>query len=236
MGCRGNFVFRSTLSVAAIVAALTVSPFLAAPAFAGDFEDGCKAYSARDYRTAKVSFEKVLSVYPRFALGHYYLGNVLLSSGQVAKAKLEYQNCLNGNPDATTAKYCRAVLEKLGTATAATGVASTAGSGASGSGSSMVAAVGGSPIQEAAENAAEERKKVIMDKAEKEIRALRAEYQNRLDRGDVLVAASNTYHVDAEGRVVHHYTPENRAIVESECEVQCDQIRYMAEQQCKFIK
>src|SRR3990167_5646199 len=189
MGCRSNFVFKGTLSVAAILAALSVSSLFATPAIAGAFEDGCKAYSTKDYRSAKASFEKVVSAYPKFALGHYYLANVLLSSGQVAKAKLEYQNCLNGKPDATTSKYCQAVLEKLGTATMATGLASTSASGASGSGSTMVAAVGGSPIQEAAENAAEERKKVVMDKAEKEIRALRAEYQNRLDRGDVMVAA-----------------------------------------------
>lgn len=238
MGFQSIFVFKGTLTVAALAALSTLSLF-ARPAFAGDFEDGCKSYSAKDYRSAKASFEKVVSAYPKFALGHYYLGNVLLSSGQVAKAKVEYQNCLNGNPDATTAKYCQGVLAKLGTATVATGSASSAGSavsGASGSGSTMVGVVSGTPIQEAAENAAEERKKVVMDKAENEIRALRAEYQNRLDRGNVNVAATNKYHVGADGSIVYHYTPENRAIVEGECEAQCDQIRYMAEQQCKFIK
>ena len=236
MGCRLNFVFKGTLSVAAILAALSVSSLFATPAIAGDFEDGCKAYSTKDYRSAKTSFEKVVSAYPKFALGHYYLANVLLSSGQVAKAKLEYQNCLNGNPDATTSKYCQAVLAKLGTATVATGSASSAGSAAFGSGSTMVAAVSGSPIQEAAENAAEERKKVIMDKAEKEIRELRADCQRRLDNGDVNVSTNARYHIGPDGNMVHHYRPETRAIVEGECEAQCDRIRYMAEQQCKFIK
>ena len=239
MGCRVNFVFRSTLCLAATVAGLSVSPLFATPAFAGDFEDGCKSYSAKDYSSARASFEKVVSAYPKLALGHYYLGNVLLSSGQVAKAKVEYQNCLNGNPDATTAKYCQDVLAKLGTATMATGSGSSAGSavsGSSGSGSTMVGAVSGTPIQDAAENAAEERKKVVMDKAEKEIRALRAEYQNRLDRGDVNVPTNSKYHVGPDGSMVHHYSSESRAIVEGECEAQCDQIRYMAEQQCKFIK
>ena len=224
------------------LAALSVLSLFAAPAFAGDFEDGCKSYNAKDYRSAKASFEKVVAAYPKFALGHYYLGNVLLSSGQVAKAKVEYQNCLNGKPDPTTAKYCQAVLAKLGTATAASGavngVASISGSGGStsGSGSTMVAAFSGTPIQTPAENAAEERKKAIMDKAEKEIRALRADCQSRLDRGDVNVSTNNRYHIGPDGSVVHHYTPETRAIVEGECEAQCDHIRYMAEQQCKFIK
>ncbi len=220
------------------LAALSILLLFAAPAFAGDFEDGCKSYNAKDYRSAKASFEKVVSVYPKFALGHYYLGNVLLSSGQVAKAKVEYQNCLNGKPDPTTAKYCQAVLAKLGTASAATGVASISGSGtsASASGSTMVAAFSGTPIQPAPENAAEEKKKAIMDKAEKEIRALRADCQSRLDRGDVNVSTNNRYHIGPDGSVVHHYTPETRALVEGECEAQCDHIRYMAEQQCKFIK
>jgi len=220
------------------LAVLSILLLSAAPAFASDFEDGCKSYNAKDYRSAKVSFERVVSAYPKFALGHYYLGNVLLSSGQVAKAKVEYQNCLNGNPDPTTAKYCQAVLAKLGTATTATGVASISGSStsASGSGSTMVAAFSGTPIQPASENAAEEKKKAIMDKAEKEIRALRADCQSRLDRGDVNVSTNNRYHIGPDGSVVHHYNPETRAIVEGECEAQCDHIRYMAEQQCKFIK
>jgi hypothetical protein len=236
--CEFGKAINYFLSGASVLAALSMLLLFAAPAFAGDFEDGCKSYTSKDYRSAKVSFEKVVSVYPKFALGHYYLGNVLLSSGQVAKAKVEYQICLNGKPDPTTAKYCQAVLAKLGTAGAATGVASISGTGtsASGSGSTMVAAFSGSPIQPAPENAAEEKKKAIMDKAEKEIRALRADCQSRLDRGDVNVSTNNRYHIGPDGSVVHHYTPETRAIVEGECEAQCDHIRYMAEQQCKFIK
>jgi tetratricopeptide (TPR) repeat protein len=235
---RSNFGFEGTLSVAAIVALLSVSPLLATPAFAGDFEDGCKAYSAKDYRSAKVSFEKVLSAYPKFALGHYYLANVLLSSGQVAKAKLEYQNCLNGNPDATTANYCRAVLEKLGTATAATGVASISGSGtsASGSGSTMVAAVAGSPIPADAESAAEAKKGAIMSQAEKEIRAYRAEWNRRLEAGELVGYSSNGQIVKPDGSVAWDYPDSVRALAEKECEVECDQLRYMAEQRCKFIK
>lgn len=219
---------------ATLLAALSTVSLFAAPAMAGDFEDGCKAYTAKDYPSAKASFEKVVAAFPRFALGHYYLGNVLLSSGQVAKAKLEYQSCLSSRPDATTAKYCETVLTKLGTATVATGTPSTAA--ASGSASTMVAAVGGDPIQTEAENAAEAKKKAVMDKANQEIREVRADFQNRLDRGDVLVPTNSKYHVNADGHVVHHYTPYHRGIVEAECEEICDRIRYMAEQQCKFIK
>ncbi|CAN5282660.1 hypothetical protein BH11CYA1_BH11CYA1_28190 [soil metagenome] len=219
----------------------------AAPAFAGDFEDGCKSYGAKDYRNAKVSFERVLAVYPKFALGHYYLANVLLSGGQVAQAKIEYQNCLNATPDATTAKYSQDALAKLTKSSAAapaaavarpTGTGTSAGTGGTGSatGPSMVAALSGSPIQDAAESAAEARKKVVMDKANAEIRALRADYQNRLDRGDVNVSTNSKYHIGPDGMLVHHYSPETRAIVEGECEEHCDRIRYMAEQQCKFIK
>jgi tetratricopeptide (TPR) repeat protein len=220
------------------LAALSIVSLFAAPVFAGDFEDGCKSYTAKDYRSAKISFEKVVSVYPKFALGHYYLGNVLLSSGQVAKAKVEYQNCLNGNPDPTTAKYCQAVLAKLGTASAATGIASASGSSSSstGSGSTMVAAVGGAPIQTDAESAAEEKKKEIMAKAEKEIRAYRAEWNRRLEAGEIVGYPACGRLIKHDGTMVWDYHDSVRAIAEKECEDVCDHMRYMAEQQCKFIK
>ncbi len=224
-----------SIQLAILFAALSTVSLFAAPARAGDFEDGCKAYTAKDYPSAKTSFEKVVAAFPRFALGHYYLGNVLLSSGQVAKAKLEYQNCLSSRPDATTAKYCETVLAKLGTATVASGTPSSTAA-ASGSAAAMVAAVGGDPIQTEAENAAEARKKAVMDKANKEIREVRADFQNRLDRGDVMVPTNSKYHINADGQMVHHYTPFHRGIVEAECEEICDRIRYLAEQQCKFIK
>ncbi len=210
----------------------------AAPAFAGDFEDGCKSYTSKDYRSAKVSFEKVVSVYPKFALGHYYLGNVLLSSGQVAKAKVEYQNCLNGKPDPTTAKYCQEVLAKLGTASAATGSASASGSSSSstGSGSTMVAALGGAPIQTDAECAAEEKKQAVMAKAEKEIRAYRAEWNRRLEAGEIVGYPACGRLIKHDGTMVWDYHDSVRAIAEKECEDVCDHLRYMAEQQCKFIK
>ncbi len=223
-------------------AALSMLLLFAAPAFAGDFEDGCKSYNAKDYRSARASFEKVVSVYPKFALGHYYLGNVLLSSGQVAKAKVEYQNCLNGNPDQTTAKYCQAVLAKLGAASAATGVASASASASgsnsssAGSGSTMVAALGGAPIQTDAESAAEEKKQAIMAKAEKEIRAYRAEWNRRLEAGEIVGYPACGRLIKHDGTMVWDYHDSVRAIAEKECEDVCDQMRYMAEQQCKFIK
>jgi len=220
------------------LAALSILLLFAAPAFAGDFEDGCKSYNAKDYRSPKVSFEKVVSLYPKFALGHYYLGNVLLSSGQVAKAKVDYQNCLNGNPDPTTAKYCQAVLAKLGTASAATGVASASGSSSSstGSGSTMVAAFGGAPIQTDAESAAEEKKQAVMAKAEKEIRAYRAEWKRRLEAGEIVGYAASGRLIKHDGSVVWDYHDSVLAVAEKECEEVCDRMRYMAEQQCKFIK
>lgn len=222
------------------LAVLTVLSLFAAPAFAGDFEDGCKSYNAKDYRGAKASFEKVVAAYPKFALGHYYLGNVLLSSGQVAKAKVEYQNCLNGKPDPTTAKYCQAVLAKLGTATAASaavnGVASGSGGSTSGSGSTMVAALGGDPIQTEAESAAEEKKQAVMAKAEKEIRAYRAEWNRRLEAGEIVGYAASGRLIKHDGTIVWDYHDSVRAVAEKECEEVCDRMRYMAEQQCKFIK
>jgi tetratricopeptide (TPR) repeat protein len=206
----------------------------AAPAIAGDFEDGCKAYTAKDYPSAKASFEKVVAAFPRFALGHYYLGNVLLSSGQVAKAKLEYQSCLSSTPDATTAKYCQGVLAKLGTATVATGLPSSGG--ASGSAATLVAAVGGNPIQADAENAIEEKKKAVMDKAEKEMRAYRAEWTRRLENGEVTGYSANSRILKHDGTTVWGYHDSVQAMADRECEEVCDRIRYMAEQQCKFIK
>jgi tetratricopeptide (TPR) repeat protein len=235
--CDCGKAINHSLSVAGL-AALSILSLFAAPAFAGDFEDGCKSYNAKDYRSAKVSFEKVVSVYPKFALGHYYLGNVLLSTGQVAKAKVEYQNCLNGKPDPTTAKYCQAVLAKLGTASAATGVASAPASSNSStnSGSTMVAALGGAPIQTDAESAAEEKKQAVMAKAEKEIRAYRAEWKRRLEAGEIVGYAASGRLIKHDGTVVWDYHDSVLAVAEKECEEVCDRMRYMAEQQCKFIK
>jgi tetratricopeptide (TPR) repeat protein len=119
-------------SLTSLVATLPLAVILATIAIpaaqAGDFEVGCKLYTAKDYKGAKASFEKVVKAYPNFALAHYYLGNILMSSGQSAQAKQEYQLCLDGHPDATTAGYCQTILGKLGSA--------RSGSGSSGSGSS----------------------------------------------------------------------------------------------------
>ncbi len=224
-----------SIQLATLLAALLTVSLFATPAMAGDFEDGCKAYTAKDYRSAKTSFERVVAAFPRFALGHYYLGNVLLSSGQVAKAKLEYQSCLSSNPDATTAKYCQGVLAKLGTATVATGLPSSAGTSA-GSGATMVAAVAGEGLQTEAENAAEVKKKAVMDKAEKEMRAYRAEWTRRLEFGEVVGYSANCRILKHDGTTVWGYHDNVQAMADRECEEVCDRIRYMAEQQCKFIK
>ena len=172
--------------------------------------------------------------------GYHYADTteVFTSRYKVAKAKVEYQNCLNGNPDPTTAKYCQAVLAKLGAASAATGVASIPGSGtsASGSGSTMVAALGGDPLQTEAESAAEEKKQAIMSKAEKEIRAYRAEWNRRLEAGEIVGYPACGRLIKPDGTMVWDYHDSVRAIAEKQCEEVCDHMRYMAEQQCKFIK
>ncbi|MBA4078090.1 MAG: hypothetical protein C0508_23885, partial [Cyanobacteria bacterium PR.023] len=60
--CDCGKAIKNALSGAGL-AALSILSLFAAPAFAGDFEDGCKSYNAKDYRSAKVSFEKVVAVY-----------------------------------------------------------------------------------------------------------------------------------------------------------------------------
>ena len=85
-------------------------------------------------------------------------------------------------------------------------------------------------------SADEEKTRAIMSKAEKEISAYRAEWNRRLDAGELLGYSANGRILRPDGSVAWNYHDAVRAVADKECEVECDQMRYLAEQQCKFIK
>ncbi|MBP9089409.1 tetratricopeptide repeat protein [bacterium] len=217
-------LFHPVLAATLTLLALTAIQ----PALAGDFEAGCKLYTAKDYKGAKASFEKVVKAYPNFALAHYYLGNILMSSGQSAQAKQEYQLCLDAHPDATTAGYCQTILGKLGSARS--GSSSSAAASTPVASASTVAEADGGQSGEAAK-----RKKLIMDKANQEIAALSAECKERMEKGNGSGETTHKY-IKPDGSVIYDLDPETRAAIQKEYNQKIDKIREMAEYQCKFIK
>ncbi|MDQ5935533.1 MAG: Tetratricopeptide repeat protein [Cyanobacteriota bacterium erpe_2018_sw_21hr_WHONDRS-SW48-000092_B_bin.40] len=211
------------------LAALVAAP----PAQAGDFEVGCKQYAAKDYKGAKVSFEKVVKAYPNFAQAHYYLGNILMSSGQSAQAKQEYQACLDAHPDATTAGYCQTILGKLGSPRS--GSTGSSSSSSSASSTPAVSASSNAGADSGQSSDAARRKKIIMDKANQEIAELRAECKERMEKGNGSGETTHKY-VKPDGTVFYDLDPETRAAVQKEYDQKIEKIREMAEYQCKFIK
>ena len=223
-------VALTTLSLGALnLAALVAAP----PAQAGDFEVGCKQYAAKDYKGAKVSFEKVVKAYPNFAQAHYYLGNILMSSGQSAQAKQEYQACLDAHPDATTAGYCQTILGKLGSPRS--GSTGSSSSSSSASSTPAVSASSNAGADSGQSSDAARRKKIIMDKANQEIAELRAECKERMEKGNGSGETTHKY-VKPDGTVFYDLDPETRAAVQKEYDQKIEKIREMAEYQCKFIK
>jgi TolA-binding protein len=217
--------------------ALTLALFIAAPpAQAGDFEVGCRQYAAKDYKGAKITFEKVAKAYPNFAQAHYYLGNILMSSGQSAQAKQEYQACLDAHPDATTAGYCQTILGKLGSARSGSGSSGSASSSSSGAASSpAVSASSDGGADSGQSSDAARRKKIIMDKANQEIAELRAQCKERMEKGNGSGETTHKY-VKPDGTVFYDLDPETRAAVQKEYDQKIEKIREMAEYQCKFIR
>ena len=215
-----------------LAATLTLLTVATPPAQAGDFEIGCQLYTAKDYKGAKVSFEKVVKAYPNFALAHYYLGNILMSSGQSAQAKQEYQLCLDAHPDATTAGYCQTILGKLGSARSGS---SSTGTSASTPVAATPSATGVAGGQSGESEEAAKRKKLIMDKAKQEMAALSAECKERMENGNGSGETTHKY-IKPDGSVIYDLAPETRAAIQKDYDQKIEKIREMAEYQCKFIK
>lgn len=226
--------YRHSASLLAITLTL-LTTIAIEPAQAGDFETGCKLYTAKDYKGAKVSFEKVVKAYPNFALAHYYLGNILMSSGQSGQAKQEYQLCLDGHPDATTAGYCQTILGKLGSARSGSSSSTSAGSASAANAAPAAATASSDGAEGGQSGEAAKRKKLIMDKANHEIAALSAECKERMEKGNGSGETTHKY-IKPDGSVIYDLDPETRAAIQKEYDQKIEKIREMAEYQCKFIK
>lgn len=215
------------------------------PALAGDFEDGCTLYSIKHYKNAELSFKKALDANPSHAPTHYYLGMIYLNGGKTAQAKKEFQTCLNLRPDATTTQYCQSILARLNGANASRPVAAPAAAQSSrpaaavtysGSPSHGSPAASSAPLGDAGHAAeVEKRRKQILDKAERDVAEVRADYEARLSQGTNYKDATHMY-VKEDGTTIYDMSPEVRAAIKQECEAKVEKIREMADYQLKFVK
>jgi hypothetical protein len=202
---------------------------------AGEFEEACKLYAAKDYKGSRVSFERLVKsgavTGQRNALSHYYLANIYMTAGQSSQARQEYQACLNAHPDPTTAGYCQSILAKLGGGSSSSSIASSSSATASSGGSSQVGGVSGQDR----ETELYKRKKVILDKAEREVAEVKTEYKERLDKGIERGDVTHRY-IKEDGSVIYDQDPATRAAIQKECDEKVAKIREMAQYQLKFLK
>ena len=214
------------------------------PALAGDFEDGCTLYSIKHYKNAELSFKKALDANPSYAPAHYYLGMIYLNGGKTAQAKKEFQTCLNLRPDATTTQYCQSILARLNGANATRPVAAATAAPGSRPTSGVTAAASpaatpgasSAPLGDAGHAAeVEKRRKQILDKAERDVAEVRADYEARLSQGTNYKDATHMY-VKEDGTTIYDMSPEVRAAIKQECEAKVEKIREMADYQLKFVK
>lgn len=203
---------------------------------AGEFEEACKLYAAKDYKGSRVSFERLVKsgavTGQRGALSHYYLANIYMTAGQSSLARQEYQACLNAHPDPTTAGYCQGILAKLGGGSSSSSI--SAGSSSSSASSAESSQVAGVPGQDR-ETELYKRKKVILDKAEREVAEVKAEYKERLDKGIERGEVTHRY-IKEDGSVIYDQDPATRAAIQKECDEKVAKIREMAQYQLKFLK
>ena len=107
-------------------------------------------------------------MYPKSAVVHYQLGNTYVQLHRRLEAKEEYSRCLSGMPDATTANYCRKMLESLGGSHTSTVSPEVQNVKTQSSGSSS-----------AADNNQRQRDEIIT-KAEREAAAVRADAERQI--------------------------------------------------------
>lgn len=227
-----------SISLAVLTAMLSM-PSVAA----GDFEQGCKRYNARDYQQARVSFEKVTKSFPQNWLVHYYLANTYLICKQSASAKREYEACLACKPNAATAKYCQDVLLKLGGSGAAPAVTTdkdlsgsentadkdSAKSSTKPSGKTAAADAATQGIIAADQARADD----ILRKAQVECKAIRAEAKEKIANGK---QNGNQWYVRKDGTQYVDLLDEEKEAITREAEDRCDAIMRTAEARAKPLQ
>jgi hypothetical protein len=232
---------RSLISLNIVcVSTLLTGIIFSAPCFAGDFEDGCQFYNAKNYSSARSCFERAAKQYPANWLVQYYLANTLLVSGQKSMARQAYEKCLGGKPDAQIAKYCRDALVKLGASGEVAAVSNTDGpalidesevgsdttskSKTSGTTSSAVS------VRDAVQTSEQAHAAIVMRRAEEECAKIRAEAREKIKTG------GNTWFIDEHGKTFVDWEDEQKHEINDEAEKRCAAIMDHAERSVAHVK
>ena len=84
---RHNVMGFKGFGILAVIFALTI----AMPAFAGNYEDGMKAYSSGNLKGAKIFFSRALDTNSRDVNSRYMLAQIYVREKNYAAAKYQYQ-------------------------------------------------------------------------------------------------------------------------------------------------
>lgn len=203
------------------------------------FAAGCDAYSKGNFQTAKTYFVTVLHAHPTFWKAEYQLGNTNMQLRNYAEARRAYNACLQHKPDAGVEGYCHAALSQIDKLTAPPAPPAAAVPAPPKTGGNEGNAAGehvntGAQDQEdeQARQLFESRKNEIMERAQRQCDAARAEGQQRLSD---MKAASNQRYIDENGAVITDISPDDRAQATRETEDKIQRIMQDARNQVELL-
>jgi predicted Zn-dependent protease len=140
---------------------------------ANSYVEGCKSYTAGNYKAAEIFFKEAVATYPGNPLVHYQLANTEMGLHKRVEAKAEYTRCMQLHPDFSLASSCQKMLVYFST------------SGASHSATKVAETPATSPAPNSAESEKEARKQEILRKSNAEASAIRAEAEKMISEGGV---------------------------------------------------
>jgi tetratricopeptide (TPR) repeat protein len=201
------------------------------------FAAGCDEYSKGDFQSAKTHFVSVLRAHPTFWKADYQLGNTNMQLRNYAEARRAYNACLQHKPDVGVEGYCHAALsqiDKLTAPPAAAAPATAKTGGKDGNAPSEQVNTAAGPTEEDGQTRQvfESKKNEIMQRAERQCEAVRAEGQQRIND---LKASANSRYLDENGAVVTDISPEDRAQVEKEIQDKTQRIMQDARNQIDVL-
>lgn len=95
--------------ILAVIFALTI----AMPAFAGNYEDGMKAYSSGNLKGAKIFFSRALGTNSRDVNSRYMLAQIYVREKNYTAAKYQYQYIIKNAPKSLAATYSKQGLSLI---------------------------------------------------------------------------------------------------------------------------
>lgn len=96
-------------SILAVIFALTI----AMPAFAGNYEDGMKAYSSGNLKGAKIFFSRAIGTNSRDVNSRYMLAQIYVREKNYTAAKYQYQYIIKNAPKSQAATYSKQGLSLI---------------------------------------------------------------------------------------------------------------------------